>query len=269
MLKMIMEISQAETTADYEATLRRCMDHMGFGYYGASYVVDAPTYRLPDHLVGVDAGARDSVTALSASYELPSHANPELTTAWHTVGSIPAGFEDEYTDVEAIRRDPVSRHARENNTPIIWSADTYRDAGAADLWEMQAPFGLREGVALAMHLPNGRHYRLSVESPGEIAKSERAMVDLLGRLQLMLVYAHAAAARLYEVPARASTCPLTPAQLVCLKWAAAGKTAWETGQIMGLSDSTVNKHLGAACRRLGCNSKVRAAAIAAQQGWLG
>ncbi|UWR35156.1 helix-turn-helix domain-containing protein [Sulfitobacter sp. W027] len=47
-----------------------------------------------------------------------------------------------------------------------------------------------------------------------------------------------------------------------LKWAAVGKTAWETAQIMTVSNSTVNHHLYNACAKLEVVNKTHAVAKA-------
>ncbi|MCW0211201.1 MAG: helix-turn-helix domain-containing protein [Achromobacter sp.] len=56
--------------------------------------------------------------------------------------------------------------------------------------------------------------------------------------------------------------PLSARQAACLRWAALGKTSWETARILGVSESTVNFHLRNACARLGVRGR-RAAAVEA------
>ena len=51
----------------------------------------------------------------------------------------------------------------------------------------------------------------------------------------------------------------------CLRWAAIGKTSWETSRILGLSESTVNFHLRNACERLGVRGRRAAVAKALQE----
>ncbi|MFW8566223.1 LuxR C-terminal-related transcriptional regulator [Orrella sp. 11846] len=57
--------------------------------------------------------------------------------------------------------------------------------------------------------------------------------------------------------------PLSRRELQCLAWVSCGKTSWETGCILGISESTVNFHLRNACRKL--NVYGRQACIA--QAW--
>jgi DNA-binding CsgD family transcriptional regulator len=51
-------------------------------------------------------------------------------------------------------------------------------------------------------------------------------------------------------------------ELDCLKWAAAGKTAWEASVILGISERTVRFHLNTAREKLGCSTTTHAVAKA-------
>jgi DNA-binding CsgD family transcriptional regulator len=51
-------------------------------------------------------------------------------------------------------------------------------------------------------------------------------------------------------------------ELDCLKWTAAGKTAWEASIILGISERTVRFHLNAAREKLNCATTTQAVAKA-------
>jgi DNA-binding CsgD family transcriptional regulator len=51
---------------------------------------------------------------------------------------------------------------------------------------------------------------------------------------------------------------LTRRELDVLSWTSQGKTAWEVSVILGMSEKTVNFHLGNAMRKLGVSSKHQA-----------
>ncbi len=51
-------------------------------------------------------------------------------------------------------------------------------------------------------------------------------------------------------------------ELECLKWIAEGKTAWEAGVILGISERTVRFHLNAAREKLDCLTTTQAVAKA-------
>ena len=54
-------------------------------------------------------------------------------------------------------------------------------------------------------------------------------------------------------------------ELDCLKWVAAGKTAWEASVILGISERTVRFHLNAAREKLNCLTTTQAVAKAVSQ----
>lgn len=54
----------------------------------------------------------------------------------------------------------------------------------------------------------------------------------------------------------------------CLHWAAVGKTSWETGAILGVSERTVNFHLSNACGKLKVHNRRAAVAVALHRGML-
>lgn len=62
--------------------------------------------------------------------------------------------------------------------------------------------------------------------------------------------------------------PLTTRELTCLGWAAIGKTSWEMGVILGLTERTVNFHIHNACKKLQVHSRQAAIAAALQAGLL-
>lgn len=59
---------------------------------------------------------------------------------------------------------------------------------------------------------------------------------------------------------------LAPRELDVLKWAAQGKTTWETAQLLDLSEATVAFYVRRACSRLGVKSKIHAVAICISAG---
>lgn len=61
---------------------------------------------------------------------------------------------------------------------------------------------------------------------------------------------------------------LSDREITCLFWAAIGKTSWEIGVIVDLSERTVNFHIHNACRKLGVHSRQAAITVSLQAGLL-
>lgn len=62
--------------------------------------------------------------------------------------------------------------------------------------------------------------------------------------------------------------PLTPREIDCLYWAAKGKTAIETAELLSLKDETVRKYTKTAIAKLSAANKTHAVCIAHQLGYL-
>ncbi|HET9232164.1 MAG TPA: LuxR C-terminal-related transcriptional regulator [Vitreimonas sp.] len=62
--------------------------------------------------------------------------------------------------------------------------------------------------------------------------------------------------------------PLTPRQTDALSYCARGKSDWEIGEAMGIAETTAHEHIEAAKRRLGVRTRIQAAVVAVQRGWI-
>jgi DNA-binding CsgD family transcriptional regulator len=177
-------------------------------------------------------------------------------TEFISVDNTPQAYSNAFRDSVAKRRDPVMQHCRKQSVPIIWDQQTYTGQGLGDLWEEQAQFGFNTGIAMALHLPEGRHFVLGVDRdkplPDNAAELQRVVADL----QLFAVHAQEAALRLLlPEPMQPEKPALTPRELEALHWTMEGKTAWEVGAILGISERTAVLHVNNAMHKLGCVSK--------------
>jgi DNA-binding CsgD family transcriptional regulator len=182
-------------------------------------------------------------------------ANPDF----FAVDNAPPAFRDTIDDKSLGRIDPVLQHCKSQSVPIIWNQDTYTKQGLGDLWEEQASFGYRTGVCLALHMPEGRHFVLGVDREQAMPKDPIEVTRIVADLQLFAVHAQDAALRILVPPEAQSERPaLTPRELECLRWTMEGKTAWETGELLGISERTAVLHINNAMHKLGCASKHQA-----------
>lgn len=61
---------------------------------------------------------------------------------------------------------------------------------------------------------------------------------------------------------------VTRRQLECLAWVAAGKSATDIGEILGISARTVEDHLAKVCDHMRVRTRVQAAVRAQELGWI-
>lgn len=184
-----------------------------------------------------------------------------------TVEHIPAGFESLYACARRSQRNPVAQHLKHHHTPIEWDQAYFVRHQRAEMWEELAGFGYRAGVSCAMHLPGGRHHAFGLSGPSPLdARPDRRMA-LAATVQWLGTQLHEASARLLFPVAEPRQC-LTERERECLQWALAGKTAWETGRILSLSERSIGAAFASAMRKLDCVNKHQAAARASRLGLL-
>jgi DNA-binding CsgD family transcriptional regulator len=175
------------------------------------------------------------------------------------IDNAPEGYAAGMNDVSAMRCDPVMQHCRRHTWPIVWDQQTYTSKGLGELWEQQASFGYRTGIAMALHLPEGRHFALGVERDQPLPTDGGELTRLVADLQLFAVHAQDAALRVMSpAPNNEHRPALTPRELEALRWTMAGKTAWEVGAILGISERTAVLHVTNAMKKLDCSSKHQA-----------
>lgn len=186
---------------------------------------------------------------------------------FRAIGNTPAGFSEAFASVPSSKRDPVLGSLKRVSTPVLWGQKTYADGDALDLYEEQSAWGYRHGIAIATHLPNGQHLLVGVDRSDPLPSDEHDLMRLVADLQLTMAYAQDAAVRLLGVDERPPV-SLTARELEILKWTIDGKTTWEIGQILGISENTVKYHLKNTTAKLDCVSKHTAAVKAARLGLL-
>ena len=184
-----------------------------------------------------------------------------------TLDNTPASYRDEFVDAGSGKRDPVTQHCKRKSVPVIWNRETYLAADMVDKWEAQARYGYRTGVALALHMPEGRHFMIGVDRDQPLPGDPGELTRIVADLQLFAVHANDAAQRVLLPAATSSDLPsLTPRELETLRWTMEGKTAWEVGNILGISERTAVLHANNATHKLGSANKHQAVLKALRMG---
>jgi len=120
-------------------------------------------------------------------------------------------------------------------------------------------FGLRDGFVVPISLPDRETAALSFGG---------SAVDLSPNDQSLLGFAasYAIGALLQRrISSERAHDRISAREYDCLLWAAEGKSDWEISMILGISRSTVIKHMLSAREKLGAVSKAHAIAIALRE----
>ncbi len=206
--------------------------------------------------------------ALEIGYEyfaLARLAEPGVQTDECVVSTIavryPEPWQLRYATHGYGRVDPVLRHARSTAAPYAWSEIPNLSAPEREVLREAASAGLAIGLSIPIHEPCGRVFLASLA-----ASHEPGARTPLAHLLALQFYARL---RAFAVagPEDPDVC-LTPRERECLQWTARGKSSWDIGQIVGISQHTVNFHLKNAMRKFGTHSRVCAALQSARMGWI-
>jgi len=186
-----------------------------------------------------------------------------------TVDNIPRAYSEAFNSATNGRRDPVMQHCKRKSVPIIWDQSTYVTNGLGDKWEEQARFGMSNGICLALHLPEGRHFLLGVDRDQPVMADAQELTRVVADLQLFAVHAQEAAFKIFVPSSPDPRVPsLTPRELEALRWTMEGKTAWEVGDLLGIAERTAVLHVNNATHKLGCANKHQAVLKALRLGLL-
>lgn len=174
----------------------------------------------------------------------------------------PEGWAKLWAEENFVSVDPVIYQLLAQNTPFRWADLRKRVSGkGAFVMDAAREFSLFDGFGVAVHSLSGG--KAAVTMGGEAcALSKRDETSI----HLAAIYFFARVEKLLRKHEQMELPKLTPRERDCLSWVAAGKTDWETSQILGISESTVKEYVQAAMRKLDATHRAQAVALAIHAG---
>lgn len=146
--------------------------------------------------------------------------------------------------------DPVMKKAVYHHRAVSWDTSDFlrgTDLTAAErhALALRNDVGARAGVSALTYERVSRAFEFAITSCScdrRLGSAERRHCEV--QLQLFAAYFHSVATDIVvRTDASPSSVELTDQQRDCLTWAAAGKTSWEIGRIMGITEATVKDHI--------------------------
>jgi DNA-binding CsgD family transcriptional regulator len=166
-------------------------------------------------------------------------------------------LERRYADI-----DPSMRHLRRTSEPFKWLDVPYnseREPRAKELMALVTDFGLSQGFFVPIPSPAGTFGNVWMAGP-----KPELTTRTKPALHLIALYAFDRVHRLVgRLPDQRPQ--LTAREQEVLVWTAAGKSAWEVGEILGIAKRTVDTHAQSALRKLGAANRAQAVAIAVRE----
>jgi LuxR family quorum sensing-dependent transcriptional regulator len=172
---------------------------------------------------------------------------------------FPAPWIDRYSRKQYVFCDPIIQHLLHERAPFTWREGYERCSQRRNVGLIRGEsteFGLTDGYVVPVHTADGEIVSLSFGGPEIIPPFADLSV-------LNFAASYALGRHLHRLAAwQQVSKELTPREWDCLLWAGEGKTNWEISAILGISKSTVTKHIMAAREKLGAVSKAHAIATA-------
>ncbi len=179
------------------------------------------------------------------------------------ISNYPTVWTTHYLQSHYERLDPVIAEALGNPEPFEWGpgvTPSTLSPQQLELLDDAAFFGIRYGFTIPIHDSRGPIAAITYASQ-ERGPVFQCCIERNGRvLQLMALYFHAHARRKVVTDRLVDGVALSPRELECLEWAARGKSAWDIGQILGITRRTAAFHLDNAKAKLGVHSICQAVA---------
>lgn len=193
-----------------------------------------------------------------------------LTKGGETLQYIFSGYPEQwmqaYQSCRYIEIDPVIEHCFFRNTarPLIWDDQLFNTANRREFWEEAQGNGVASGLSVPIHAGQGEVALLSVANPERGRDALNHQAQAAGLMYVLSGYLHEAIRQLVYTPELVQvTRPiLTARELECLAWWVNGKSAWEIGHILNLSERTIRFHLNNLKIKLGVQKKSQVVARA-------
>ena len=194
------------------------------------------------------------------AYIMAGIPEPGQTLAQVTVANgWPLEWFELYNRENLSAVDPVPRHCFNTLNPFEWKDVPYdreHNVAAHNVMTRARDFRFHEGFCIPIHYD---------DATGAISMAgERPYLDAETKsaLHLMSVFTHGRLRALTRSGPQGPSRRLSETEAEVLRWAARGKTAWETSQILGISERNVRWHLEEAQRKLMAPNKTATVARA-------
>jgi LuxR family quorum sensing-dependent transcriptional regulator len=185
----------------------------------------------------------------------------ERIDPYFMLNAWPEGWFERYVEENYVHVDPVIYRTKMSNEAFVWSealADKPLSRSSKRVMNEATEFGMLDGYSVPLHSVGGFQAIVTFGAQKVDLSNEQR-----GALHIVSIYAHnRLRAFLVDSSERsaAAAAKVTPREREVILWCSAGKTNWEIGQILGISEKTVQHEIAAASRKL--NSVNRAQLIA-------
>ncbi|KUM28232.1 LuxR family transcriptional regulator [Mesorhizobium loti] len=179
--------------------------------------------------------------------------------------NYPDEWQQRYLEMRYDKIDPIFRTSRNRTGAFRWS-DVYNDSRTTEderrVFDEAAAFGLKSGISVPLHRPDGS---LAVVSFAHVHDREFEHITIT-YLELVALHFHLRIADFTNSNDAEEPVRLSLREKECISWVARGKSSWEIGKILHISDNTVNFHIKNVLKKLDSSNRTLAAIKASNIG---
>jgi len=183
----------------------------------------------------------------------------------HEISTFPDEWRQVNRSYYECRSNPIATLSQNRTTPFLWQncvTDSSSDKVNLDYFLKTAQkHNIHNGICFPIHGAGAEWGMLNI---ARSVKLQNVSLDSVQFLQLYALSVHEAVkkANACHIKENAKQKTLSPRECECLNWIAAGKTAWETAKIIGITESTVSFHVRNTIIKLNANNRAQAVAVA-------
>jgi len=203
----------------------------------------------------------DAAHEFGIEYFLLAHHVNAIGPKFVQLSNYPADWSNEMRKKAHFARDPVMWACQKTVAPFLWSElGNYVTLTTAqvDILERASRAGVGPGFTVPFHVPG----ECSGSCSFAVRTGRNLDTDIIPFVQHIACYAFDAARRLSlhkeQLQGGISEAPgLTERQLDCIVLMAQGKSDWDIGKILSISQRTVQEHLDLARAKYGVGSRTQ------------
>ena len=207
-------------------------------------------------------GARDRFSVLNLSYWFlgASTQLPDRLTWLSTYNEeYMAVYMRDYSPI----KDPAFNVCFHRLLPLDWDEVRVSDSRVQPIHEVAEQYGVgKHGVSFPIRDPGFGDAMFSVNFECDDRHWAGVRNDIVNGFHLFAHFFHLRMKDVISTRPITSDFDLSPREREVLKWAADGKTAWETAQLIGVSERAIRLYTENAMNKLRAKTKTQAVAIA-------
>jgi LuxR family transcriptional regulator, quorum-sensing system regulator BjaR1 len=178
----------------------------------------------------------------------------------------PDGWLKHYTEQGYIAHDPVPREAINSSLPFTWREVQERypiTDITAQIFNEAREWKMHDGLCIPVRSMDWLQAGITLAG---LQPCDDPAVH--GALHLMAIYTDSKIRELIPTssPLHGATCQFSARERECTAWIAAGKSSWEIGQILNLSEDTIRYYIKHAMRKLNVVTRAQLVAEAIRAG---